>query len=82
VKLAPDADVVRASIVRLSPNGAFSAPAAHNGLPGDGRSPGVLFAAPEWGPWPAGVYAITVSWRDVSGEHTGTWHVELRPGFD
>jgi hypothetical protein len=82
VKLSPDADVERASIARLSPNGAFSAPAARNGLPGDGRSPGVLFAAPDWGPWPAGMYAITVSWRDVSGEHTGTWHVELRPGFD
>jgi hypothetical protein len=38
--------------------------------------------APEWGPWPAGVYAITVRWRDDGGRHTGTWHVELRPGLD
>jgi len=82
VKLAPDAEVERASIVRLSPSGDFAAPAARNGLPGDDPSPGVLFAAPDWGPWPAGVYAITVSWRDVRGDHTGTWHLELRPGFD
>ena len=36
----------------------------------------------DWGPWPAGVYAITVRWRDGTGTHTGTWHVELRPGLD
>ena len=84
VMLAPNADVEDASLVRLSPNGVAAAPAVlGNGLVDrNARTPDVLFVAPDWGPWPAGVYAITVRWRDGGGTHTGTWHVELRPGLD
>jgi hypothetical protein len=82
--LPPNAAVEDASIVRLSPDGATAAPSVlGKGIVGrNGRTPDVLFVAPEWGPWPAGVYAITVRWRDDAGRHTGTWHVELRPGLD
>ena len=84
VMLAPDADVEDASMVRLSPDGVAASPSVlGNGvLDRNARSPDVLFVAPDWGPWPAGVYAITVRWRDGTGTHTGTWHVELRPGLD
>jgi len=84
VMLAPDAHVEDASLVRLSPDGATATPRALGKgiLDSNGRTPDVLFVAPDWGPWPAGVYAITVRWRDGAGTHTGTWHVELRPGLD
>ena len=45
-----------------------------------GRTPFVVFAAPDGGVWPPGVYAVTVDWTDAAGSHHGTWHVELRPG--
>ena len=66
VKLAPDAASSAPRSCACPRTGAFSA----TGPPATGSRattapPGVLFAAPDWGPWPAGVYAITVSWRDV-----------------
>jgi hypothetical protein len=84
VMLAPNADVEDASMVRLSPDGATAAPAVLSDgiVDRNARTPDVLFVAPDWGPWPAGVYAITVRWRDGAGTQTGTWHVELRPGLD
>jgi len=84
VMLAPNAVVEDSSMVRLSPDGVTAAPSVIGKgiVDRNGRTPDVLFVAPDWGPWPAGVYAITVRWRDDVGRHTGTWHVELRPGLD
>jgi hypothetical protein len=84
VMLAPNSDVEDASMVRLSPDGVAAAPSVLGTgvVDRDARSPDVLFVAPDWGPWPAGVYAITVRWRDGTGTHIGTWHAELRPGLD
>ena len=81
VMLTPNADVQGAAIHRLAPDGAFDPPPLRSGISASkNRTPDVYFAAPDDGPWPPGVYAITVTWRDAGGDHTGTWHVELRPG--
>ena len=45
-----------------------------------GRTPYVVFAAPDGGVWAPGVYAVTVDWTDAAGTHHGTWHVALLPG--
>ena len=81
VMLTPNADVRGAAIRRLAPDGAFTPPPVRNGISeSNNRTPDVYFEAPDGGPWPPGVYAISVTWRDGEGDHTGTWHVELRPG--
>lgn len=81
VMLTSHASVSSAVITRLAPEGRFSAPEATGGLSAiRGRTPYVLFAAPDGVAWAPGVYAITVAWSDAAGAHEGTWHVELRPG--
>ena len=81
VMLTPNADVRGASMRRLAPDGPFAAPPVRSGISdSNNRTPDVFFEAPGGGAWPPGVYAITVDWRDTAGDHTGTWHVELRPG--
>lgn len=45
-----------------------------------GRTPYIVFEGPDGRALEPGVYALTVSWTDAGGSHTGTWHVELRPG--
>ena len=81
VMLTPNAVVERATLDRIAPKGPFTAPRAQSGISeSKNQTPDVYFAAPDAAPWPPGVYAITVSWTDATGSHTGTWHVELRPG--
>lgn len=81
VMLTPHAAVSSATIQRLAPEGGFDAPEATGGISeSQGRTPYVLFAAPDETTWAPGVYAISVAWSDGAGAHEGTWHVELRPG--
>ena len=81
VMLTPHAAVSSATIQRLAPEGPFDAPEATGGISeSQGRTPYVLFAAPDETTWAPGVYAISVAWSDGAGAHEGTWHVELRPG--
>ena len=70
-----------ASIHRLTPEPLADAPEATGGISNlRGRTPYVVFPAPDDGVWTPGVYALTVDWKDAAGAHQGTWHVELRPG--
>jgi hypothetical protein len=82
VMLTSHAAVAWATIRRLAPDASFVAPQAFGGISGSqGRTPYVLFAAPGDGVWSPGVYAISVAWSDAGGSHSGSWHVELRPGL-
>jgi len=81
VMLTPHAAVARATIAQLAPDAAFVAPKAFGGISeAQGRTPYVLFAAPDDGVWIPGVYAISIDWSDGGGTHRATWHVQLRPG--
>jgi hypothetical protein len=66
---------------RLAPNELAPAPPVRGGISdSQGRTPFVVFGAPDGEAMAPGVYAISVSWTDPAGLHAGTWHVELRPG--
>jgi hypothetical protein len=81
VMLTSHAAVAAASIRRLAPDPLADPPPASGGISdAQGRTPFVVFAAPDGGVWTPGVYAVTVDWEDAAGPHHGTWHVELRPG--
>ncbi len=80
VMLGSGDDITGSSIERLAPDGPFDPLRPIQGLSDrQGRMLFVLFPAPE-GAWEAGIYAITVAWKDEVGSHNGTWHVELLPG--
>ena len=74
--------VVRsATIRRLAPDDRIDAAPAFGGVSSlHGRTPYIVFVPTGGGAWPPGVYAITAAWTDLGGAHSGTWHVELRPG--
>ena len=66
---------------RLAPSPLAPVPPARGGLSeSQGRTPYVVFAAPDGEALAAGVYALSVSWTDDAGLHATTWHVELLPG--
>jgi hypothetical protein len=72
----------RQSVHRLAPDPQPVDPPVGGGVSQlRGRTPYVLFAAPDDGVWPPGVYAISVVWTDPFGRHDETWHVVLRPGL-
>ncbi len=80
VMLGPGDDITGSTIRRLSPDGPFDPLEPIQGLSDrQGRMLFVLYPAPD-GAWEPGTYSITVDWRDATGTHEGTWHVELRPG--
>ncbi|HEX6867386.1 MAG TPA: hypothetical protein VF119_01210 [Candidatus Limnocylindrales bacterium] len=82
VMLTSHAAVAAASIQRLAPDPLWDAPEATGGISNmRGRTPFVVFPAPDDGVWPPGVYALTVDWEDAAGPHHASWHVELRPGI-
>jgi hypothetical protein len=82
VMLTSHAAVREATIRRLAPEPLSDPPRASGGISeAQGRTPYVVFAAPDAGVWAPGVYAVTVDWDDAAGAHHGTWHVELRPGI-
>jgi hypothetical protein len=81
VMLTPHADIELAVLRRLAPSPLTPVPPARGGLSGSqGRTPYVVFAAPDGKPLAAGVYALSVSWSDDTGLHATTWHAELLPG--
>ncbi len=81
VMLTNHAGVRLAIVRRIAPDPRFFAAPVLGGISEtQGRTPWVAFAARAGGPWPPGVYAITVRWTDPAGLHAETWHVELRPG--
>jgi hypothetical protein len=81
VMMTSHAAISAATIHRLAPDPGLPAQEMLGGVSYlHGGTPWVVFAGPSGGVWPAGVYALTVSWSDTTGAHTNTWHVELRPG--
>jgi len=81
VMLTSHASVELAVMRRLSPIPLAPTPPARGGISdSQGRTPYVVFAAPDGQALTPGVYAISVSWSDDAGLHAATWHVELRPG--
>ena len=81
VMLTSHASVELAVMRRLSPTPLAPTPPARGGISeSQGRTPYVVFAAPDGHALSPGVYAISVSWSDDAGVHAATWHVELRPG--
>jgi hypothetical protein len=81
VMLPSGARVDTAELRRLAPETNFTAPTPIRGNSDRrGRSPFVMFEAPPGEAWPAGVYAITLSWTYRGSARDDTWHVELRPG--
>lgn len=81
VMLTSHAAISAATVQRLAPDAGLPAQEMLGGVSYlHGGTPWVVFAGPSGGVWPAGVYALTVSWSDTRGAHTNTWHVELRPG--
>lgn len=69
------------TIRRLAPDDRIDAAPAFGGVSSlHGRTPFVVFVPPGGGAWSPGVYAIAADWTDPAGAHSGTWHVELRPG--
>lgn len=72
---------ITGSLVRLAPDAPFDGPAPLV-VQGDWttRPPYIVFEAPNDRPWPAGVYAMQVSWQDPTGTHFDTWHIQLLPG--
>ena len=81
VMLTSHVAISSATIRRLAPEGGFIAPEASGGVSDrHGRTPYVVFPAPDDAVWTPGLYAISVAWSDGAGAHEGTWHVELRPG--
>lgn len=81
VMLTSHARIERARIVRLAPDVPLGPIATIGGVSyNHGGTPWIGFAAPGPGAWPAGDYAMTVSWVDGTEHRTDTWHVELRPG--
>jgi hypothetical protein len=81
VMLTSHAAVHTAAIRRLAPEPLPVAATASGGISeAQGRTPYVVFAAPDGGVWVPGVYAVTVAWDDAAGTHRGTWHVALLPG--
>ena len=80
VMLTAHASVQLAVLRRLAPGPLVPAPPARGGISNiEGRTPYVVFRAPDGGAIPPGVYAIAVSWTDGTGLHAETWHVQLRP---
>ena len=81
VMLTNRAFVHLAVLSRLAPSKLVPVPPVRGGISDtQGRTPFVVFGAPDGEPMPPGVYAISVSWTDPAGLHAATWHVELRPG--
>jgi hypothetical protein len=81
VMLTAHAAVEAAAIRRLAPDPLPDPPDAAGGISdAQGRTPFVVFPAPDGEVWTPGVYAVSVDWNDAAGRHHGTWHVELRPG--
>lgn len=81
VMLTSHAAIRGATVRRLAPDAGLPAQPMLGGVSyTHGGTPWLVFLAPSGGAWPAGVYALTVSWADTAGIHTNTWHVELRPG--
>ena len=82
VMLPPNVDIQLAVLSRLAPAPLIPVPPVHNGLSEPkGRSPYVVFDGPPGRALEPGVYALSVSWKDIAGElRAATWHVELRPG--
>jgi hypothetical protein len=81
VMLTSHAAISAATVERLAPDAGLPAQEMLGGVSYlHGGTPWVVFAGPSGGVWPAGVYALTVSWSDTTGAHSSTWHVELRPG--
>ena len=79
--LTSHAAIQSASLERLAPDGALPPQQMLGGVSYvHGGTPWVVFAAPDNGAWAPGVYALSVEWIDVTGSHSATWHVELRPG--
>ena len=75
------ASLEAASLRRLSPDTPFEPPSMSRGNSDRrGRSPFVLFEAPDGEVWAPGVYSITVDWTLGAFIHHDTWHAELRPG--
>ena len=68
VMLTSHAAVGASSIRRLAPEPLAESPEAFGGISNmRGRTPFVVFPAPDGGVWPPGVYAVTVDWQDASG---------------
>jgi hypothetical protein len=81
VMLPSKAEIKAATMLRLTPDGAFEPPTVlHGNSDRNGRRPFVLFEASPGGVWAPGVYAISITWSDGVAQHHETWHVELRPG--
>jgi hypothetical protein len=82
VMLLPNVDVQLALLSRLAPAPLIPVPPVQNGLSEPkGRTPYVVFDGPPGRALEPGVYALSVSWKDVEGVlRAATWHVELRPG--
>ena len=81
VMLTNRAFVHLAVLSRLAPSELGPVPPVRGGISDmAGRTPFVMFGAPDGEPMAPGVYAISVSWTDPGGLHASTWHVELRPG--
>jgi hypothetical protein len=81
VMFTENAAVGSATIRRLAPDNRVNAAPAFGGISSlHGRTPYVVFAPIDGSAWPSGVYAISAAWRDPAGAHSGTWHIELRPG--
>jgi len=82
VMLTPHAALRAATIRRLAPDPLPDPPPVMGGVSeSQGRTPYVVFPAPDGRVWEPGVYAVSVDWTDAAGRHEGTWHVELRPGI-
>ncbi len=70
-------------IRRLAPDPVFGAHLVTTGMRYDADNdptPFIQFDAPQGSAWPAGVCALQMAWDASDGHHTGTWHVEPRPG--
>jgi hypothetical protein len=81
VMLTAHASIELAVMRRLTPIPLVPTPPARGGISdSQGRTPFVVFPAPDGRALAPGVYAISASWSDGTGLHAATWHVELRPG--
>ena len=81
VMFTEHAVVDSAGIRRLAPDHTLDAAPAFGGVSSlHGRTPFLVFTPNGGGAWEPGVYAISATWNDPAGAHSGTWHIELRPG--